>query len=127
MERVGERGGALFVNDLAATNADAAEKALASYDRVRWIAGGKPKEGGNGPPAASARSPRPISSARRQTTSPRRSATRRMSSWARLPRRVAAGRRRAHAGERHRRPAPASTSSATSRRAARRSARRSGA
>ncbi len=46
MERVGERGGVLFVNDSKATNADAAAKALASYDRIRWIAGGKPKEGG---------------------------------------------------------------------------------
>jgi len=46
MERVGERGGVLFVNDSKATNADAAEKALLSYERVRWIAGGKPKEGG---------------------------------------------------------------------------------
>jgi UDP-N-acetylmuramoylalanine--D-glutamate ligase len=46
MERVGERRGVLYVNDSKATNADAAAKALASYDRIRWIAGGKPKEGG---------------------------------------------------------------------------------
>ena len=29
-----------------ATNADAAEKALLSFERVRWIAGGRPKAGG---------------------------------------------------------------------------------
>src|SRR5690606_2271723 len=33
-------------NDSKATNADAAEKALASFDRIYWIAGGKPKTGG---------------------------------------------------------------------------------
>ncbi|NNU80004.1 UDP-N-acetylmuramoyl-L-alanine--D-glutamate ligase [Halovulum dunhuangense] len=43
---VAERGGVRFVNDSKATNADAAEKALLAFDRVRWIAGGKPKEGG---------------------------------------------------------------------------------
>jgi UDP-N-acetylmuramoylalanine--D-glutamate ligase len=36
----------VFVNDSKATNADAAEKALMAYDRVRWIAGGVPKAGG---------------------------------------------------------------------------------
>jgi len=46
MERVGEAGGVTYVNDSKATNADAAEKALLSYDRIRWIAGGCPKEGG---------------------------------------------------------------------------------
>ncbi|MCX5569471.1 UDP-N-acetylmuramoyl-L-alanine--D-glutamate ligase [Kaistia nematophila] len=46
MERVARIGRALFVNDSKATNADAAEKALASYDRIYWIAGGKPKTGG---------------------------------------------------------------------------------
>jgi UDP-N-acetylmuramoylalanine--D-glutamate ligase len=35
-----------IVNDSKATNADAAEKALASFERIRWIAGGRPKEGG---------------------------------------------------------------------------------
>ncbi|HEU0222948.1 MAG TPA: UDP-N-acetylmuramoyl-L-alanine--D-glutamate ligase, partial [Paracoccaceae bacterium] len=43
---VRERGGVRFVNDSKATNADAAEKALLAFERVRWIAGGKPKEGG---------------------------------------------------------------------------------
>jgi UDP-N-acetylmuramoylalanine--D-glutamate ligase len=46
MEEVGRRGPVLFVNDSKATNADAAEKALASFHRIYWIAGGRPKEGG---------------------------------------------------------------------------------
>ncbi len=36
----------LFVNDFKATNADAAEKALLSFDRVFWILGGRAKQGG---------------------------------------------------------------------------------
>jgi UDP-N-acetylmuramoylalanine--D-glutamate ligase len=46
MEQVGRRGRVLFVNDSKATNADAAGKALRSFDRIYWIAGGRPKEGG---------------------------------------------------------------------------------
>ncbi len=46
MEQVGRRGPVLFINDSKATNADAAAKALASFDRIYWIAGGRPKEGG---------------------------------------------------------------------------------
>ncbi|MGF1554124.1 MAG: UDP-N-acetylmuramoyl-L-alanine--D-glutamate ligase [Paracoccaceae bacterium] len=46
MERIGDVRGVLCVNDSKATNADAASKALASYDRIRWIAGGRPKAGG---------------------------------------------------------------------------------
>jgi UDP-N-acetylmuramoylalanine--D-glutamate ligase len=46
MEQVGRRGNVLFVNDSKATNADAAERALASFSDVFWIAGGKAKEGG---------------------------------------------------------------------------------
>ncbi len=38
--------GVKIVNDSKATNVDAAEKALLSFDRVRWIVGGRPKEGG---------------------------------------------------------------------------------
>ena len=38
--------GVRYVNDSKATNADAAEKALACYERIYWIAGGRPKEGG---------------------------------------------------------------------------------
>jgi UDP-N-acetylmuramoylalanine--D-glutamate ligase len=46
MEEVGRRGRVLFVNDSKATNADAAAKALRSFDRIYWIAGGRAKEGG---------------------------------------------------------------------------------
>ena len=35
-----------FINDSKATNADAAEKALACYQAIYWIAGGLPKAGG---------------------------------------------------------------------------------
>lgn len=35
-----------FVNDSKATNAEAAEKALRSYENIYWILGGKAKEGG---------------------------------------------------------------------------------
>jgi UDP-N-acetylmuramoylalanine--D-glutamate ligase len=45
-ERVGTLRGVVFVNDSKATNADSAARALASYDRVVWIAGGTAKEGG---------------------------------------------------------------------------------
>jgi UDP-N-acetylmuramoylalanine--D-glutamate ligase len=45
-EAVAEVGGVAFVNDSKATNADSAARALASYDRVVWIAGGVAKEGG---------------------------------------------------------------------------------
>ena len=38
--------GVRIVNDCKATNADAAEKALLSFERIRWIAGGRPKAGG---------------------------------------------------------------------------------
>jgi len=46
MEQVGREGHVLFVNDSKATNADAAEKALLSFEDIYWILGGKPKEGG---------------------------------------------------------------------------------
>lgn len=45
-ELVGEIRGVRFVNDSKATNADSTAKALASYERVVWIAGGTGKEGG---------------------------------------------------------------------------------
>jgi UDP-N-acetylmuramoylalanine--D-glutamate ligase len=45
-ELVGEIGGVRFINDSKATNADSAARALASYDRVVWIAGGTGKDGG---------------------------------------------------------------------------------
>jgi UDP-N-acetylmuramoylalanine--D-glutamate ligase len=46
MQRVAEIGGIAFVNDSKATNADAAARALAAYERIYWIAGGRPKAGG---------------------------------------------------------------------------------
>ena len=35
-----------YVNDSKATNVDSAAKALAAFDKVRWICGGLEKEGG---------------------------------------------------------------------------------
>ena len=46
MQPVGRKGETLFVNDSKATNADAAAPALSSFERIYWIAGGVPKEGG---------------------------------------------------------------------------------
>jgi UDP-N-acetylmuramoylalanine--D-glutamate ligase len=47
MEQIGTQGRVLFVNDSKATNADSAEKALATWDRdIYWILGGKAKDGG---------------------------------------------------------------------------------
>ena len=46
MEQVGRLGRVLFVNDSKATNADATGKALASFDAIYWIIGGRAKEGG---------------------------------------------------------------------------------
>lgn len=39
-------GRVTFINDSKATNADAASRALASYDSIYWIAGGLPKSDG---------------------------------------------------------------------------------
>lgn len=46
MEIVGRRGSVLFVNDSKATNADAAAKALATFQPIYWLAGGQAKAGG---------------------------------------------------------------------------------
>ena len=46
MEEIARLGSTLFINDSKATNADAAEKALLSYNDIFWIIGGKSKEGG---------------------------------------------------------------------------------
>ncbi len=54
MELLGRRGRVLFVNDSKATNADAAAKALATFEPVYWIAGGQAKEGGIAPLVAAA-------------------------------------------------------------------------
>ncbi|MEE4349421.1 MAG: UDP-N-acetylmuramoyl-L-alanine--D-glutamate ligase [Pacificimonas sp.] len=45
MERIGEVGGVLYVNDSKATNAESAAPALTAYDRVHWILGGRAKSG----------------------------------------------------------------------------------
>lgn len=46
MEQVGKKGHVLFVNDSKATNAEASAPALGSFQRIYWITGGLPKEGG---------------------------------------------------------------------------------
>lgn len=46
MEEVAHIGRVRFINDSKATNADAARQALSSYPKVRWIAGGRAKDGG---------------------------------------------------------------------------------
>jgi UDP-N-acetylmuramoylalanine--D-glutamate ligase len=43
MERVREKDGVLFVNDSKATNAESAAPALAAFERIRWIIGGRAK------------------------------------------------------------------------------------
>lgn len=45
-ENVGHVDGVTFINDSKATNAEAAAKALGSYENIYWIAGGQAKEGG---------------------------------------------------------------------------------
>jgi UDP-N-acetylmuramoylalanine--D-glutamate ligase len=49
LELVGRVDRVRFVNDSKATNADAAEKALAAFANIHWIIGGKAKEGGIAP------------------------------------------------------------------------------
>ncbi len=49
MEVIARSGRILFVNDSKATNADAAARALASFERIYWIAGGRAKAGGIAP------------------------------------------------------------------------------
>ena len=46
MEEIVRIGPVLFINDSKATNADAAEKALLSFEDIFWIIGGKAKDGG---------------------------------------------------------------------------------
>jgi len=46
MQPVARRGAVVFVNDSKATNAEAAAPALQSFERIYWIAGGLPKDGG---------------------------------------------------------------------------------
>ena len=46
MQLVAKAGSIAFINDSKATNADAAEKALSSFENIYWIAGGIAKSGG---------------------------------------------------------------------------------
>jgi UDP-N-acetylmuramoylalanine--D-glutamate ligase len=46
MQYIAEIDGVTFINDSKATNAEAAAKALVTFDNIYWIAGGMPKEGG---------------------------------------------------------------------------------
>lgn len=46
MEQVARCGDILFINDSKATNADAAARALDSFENIYWIAGGLAKTGG---------------------------------------------------------------------------------
>ncbi|MGQ0741032.1 MAG: UDP-N-acetylmuramoyl-L-alanine--D-glutamate ligase [Alphaproteobacteria bacterium] len=45
-EEAGRIGKVRFINDSKATNADAAGRALACFNDIYWIAGGRPKQGG---------------------------------------------------------------------------------
>ena len=45
-QTIAQKRGVRFVDDSKATNADSAGHALAAFDRVRWIVGGRAKEGG---------------------------------------------------------------------------------
>lgn len=49
MQQVAKAGPIAFINDSKATNADAAEKALSSFENIYWIAGGIAKSGGIAP------------------------------------------------------------------------------
>jgi UDP-N-acetylmuramoylalanine--D-glutamate ligase len=46
MQEVGRIGPVAFINDSKATNVDAAARALAAFDTIYWIAGGRAKSGG---------------------------------------------------------------------------------
>ena len=46
MEQIGSVSGIPVINDSKATNAEAAARAIACFENVYWIAGGRPKEGG---------------------------------------------------------------------------------
>ncbi len=49
MEHVGDIDGIAYVNDSKATNGEAAARALACFDGIFWIAGGRAKEDGLAP------------------------------------------------------------------------------
>lgn len=44
--KVTQKADVIFINDSKATNAEAAAKALSSFDNIFWIVGGLPKDGG---------------------------------------------------------------------------------
>lgn len=46
MQYLGEVNNVTYINDSKATNADAASKALGTFDNIYWIAGGVAKDGG---------------------------------------------------------------------------------
>lgn len=46
MQKVAETENVKFINDSKATNADATEPALKTFENIYWLAGGVPKEGG---------------------------------------------------------------------------------
>jgi len=46
MQFIAEYQGVRYINDSKATNADAAEKSLKTFDRIHWIIGGVAKSGG---------------------------------------------------------------------------------
>jgi UDP-N-acetylmuramoylalanine--D-glutamate ligase len=46
MQYIANKNGIIYVNDSKATNAEAASKALDTYDNIYWLAGGVQKEGG---------------------------------------------------------------------------------
>ncbi len=48
-ERIATLDGITFINDSKATNADAAARALSSYEAIYWIAGGRDKNDGYAP------------------------------------------------------------------------------
>jgi UDP-N-acetylmuramoylalanine--D-glutamate ligase len=52
MQEIGRLDGVAFINDSKATNADAAAKALSSFEEIYWIAGGIAKAGGITPLAS---------------------------------------------------------------------------
>ena len=46
MQPIGQKKGVKFINDSKATNAEAASRALDTYENIHWIVGGVAKEGG---------------------------------------------------------------------------------
>ena len=73
MERIGSIEGIPVINDSKATNAEAAARAIACFENVYWIAGGRPKEGESTLSRRCSRaSPMPFLSVRPKIALPRR-------------------------------------------------------